>query len=71
MGDRWDRRDKWNLREGNSDTGEKILPKLSILRERDDVVESVLTYFGNDCGENPTITRAVPVKKTTTESTRG
>ena len=63
MGDRWDRQDKWNLREENSDTGEKIFLKLSILRERDDVVELVLPYFGNDRRENPTITRAVSVKK--------
>ena len=30
IGDRWDRHEKWNLREENADTGEKILPQLSI-----------------------------------------
>lgn len=63
MGDRWDRQSKWNLREENSDTGEKISPKLSILKERDDVAEIVLPYFGNDKGNNRTLIRAVPVKK--------
>lgn len=63
MGDRWDRQDKWNLRSENSDTGEEIIPKLSILRERDGVVELMLPYFGDDRGEKPMINRAVPVKK--------
>ncbi len=63
MGDRWDRQSKWNLREENSDTGEKISSKLSILKERDDVAEIVLLYFGNDKGNNRTLIRAVPVKK--------
>ena len=63
MGDRWDRQNKWNLREEDSDTGEKIAPKLSILDERDDVVELMLPYFGNDRGDKSQISRAVPVKK--------
>ena len=68
MGDRWDRQNKWNLREENSDTGEAIRPKLSILKERDGVVEILLPYFGNDRGENPMITRAIPVKKIKTSN---
>ena len=67
LGDRWDRQNKWNLREENSDTGEEIRPKLSILKERDDVVEIELPYFGNDRGANPMITRAIPVKKVKTK----
>ncbi|MBR1419494.1 MAG: nitrate reductase subunit alpha [Selenomonadaceae bacterium] len=62
MGDRWDRQSKWNLRDEDSDTGEKISPKLSISDEKDKVVEIVLPYFGNDRGSNLTLTRSVPVK---------
>ncbi len=61
MGDRWDRQEKWNLRSEDSDTGEAITPKLSILEDRDDVVTVELPYFGND--HEGKLTRAIPVKK--------
>lgn len=62
MGDRWDRKAKWNLKEEDSDTGEAIVPQLSVLNSRDDVVEIELPYFGNE-RENRTLVRAVPAKK--------
>ena len=68
MGDRWDRQDKWNLREEDSDTGAAIRPKLSILKERDDVVEVPFPYFGDDRGDKAMISRAIPVKKVKTKS---
>lgn len=63
MGDRWDRQSKWNLRDEDSDTGEAICPRLSVRADRDDVVELMLPYFGDDRGSAPMISRAVPVKK--------
>ena len=62
MGDRWDRKAKWNLKEEDSDTGEAIMPQLSVLASRDDVVEIELPYFGNE-REHRTLLRAVPSKK--------
>ena len=62
MGDRWDRKAKWNLKEEDSDTGEAIMPQLSVLSSRDDVVEIELPYFGNE-REHRTLLRAVPAKK--------
>lgn len=62
MGDRWDRKAKWNLKEEDSDTGEVIMPQLSVLASRDDVVEIELPYFGNE-REHRTLLRAVPAKK--------
>lgn len=66
MGDRWDRKAKWNLKEEDSDTGEAIVPQLSVLNSRDDVVEIELPYFGNE-RENRTLVRAVPAKKIKTD----
>ena len=66
IGDRWDRHEKWNLREENADTGEKILPQLSILGCMDEVAELELPYFGNE-RESRTLTRAVPVKRVKTK----
>ncbi len=62
MGDRWDRKDKWNLKEENSDNGEAIIPQLSVLKDKDEIVEIQLPYFGNE-REERTLTRAIPVKK--------
>ncbi|WP_028257758.1 nitrate reductase subunit alpha [Veillonella montpellierensis] len=62
MGDRWDRKEKWNLREENSDTGEAIKPLLSILDHRDAVVTINLPYFGNE-RESRVLQRPVPVKR--------
>ncbi len=66
IGDRWDRHEKWNLREENADTGEKILPQLSILGCMDEVGELELPYFGNE-RESRSLTRAVPVKRVKTK----
>ena len=65
MGDRWDRNEKWNLREENRDTGEAIRPALSVLDTRDDVVSMAFPYFGND-REDRVLHRAVPVRRVKT-----
>ncbi|MBO6293007.1 MAG: nitrate reductase subunit alpha [Selenomonas sp.] len=65
MGDRWDRKEKWNLREEDSDTGKAIKPKLSVLEERESAAEILLPYFGSE-REQRFLTRAVPVIKVKT-----
>lgn len=61
MGDRWDRKEKWNLKEENSDNGSAITPQLSVLGSMDKIVTIELPYFGNE-REKRTLTRAVPAK---------
>ncbi len=62
MGDRWDKTEKWNLREEDSETGAKIAPQLSLLPVKDEICTIALPYFGEE-RENRTVERAVPVKK--------
>ena len=62
MGDRWDRQAKWNLKEEDSDTGEAIKARLSVLDVKDDAVEVTLPYFGTE-REEMLLKRMVPVKK--------
>ena len=62
MGDRWDRQAKWNLKEEDSDTGEAIKARLSVLDIKDDAVEVTLPYFGTE-REEMLLKRMVPVKK--------
>lgn len=62
MGDRWDRKEKWNLREENADTGVAIEPKLSIIDDRDDVITVNLPYFGNESNDR-ILHRPLPVKR--------
>ena len=64
MGDRWDRTEKWNIREEDSDTGRPIEPQLSVIDGRDDIYMVKYPYFGHDgaAGEERVLTRAVPVK---------
>lgn len=65
MGDRYDRTNKWNLREENSDTGEAIKPILSVIDHKDEVVTIELPYFGND-REDRILKRNVPAMKVET-----
>ena len=62
MGDRWDRQAKWNLKEEDSDTGEAIKARLSVLDVKDDAIEVTLPYFGTE-REEMLLKRMVPVKK--------
>ena len=62
MGDRWDRQAKWNLKEEDSDTGETIKARLSVLDVKDDAIEVTLPYFGTE-REEMLLKRMVPVKK--------
>ena len=66
MGDRWDNKKKWNLREENRDTGEKIVPQLSVLGGFDEVVTADFPYFGNE-REDRVLKRAVPAKRIQTK----
>ena len=62
MGDRWDRQAKWNLKEEDSDTGEAIKARLSVLDVKDEAIEVTLPYFGTE-REGRLLKRMVPVKK--------
>lgn len=60
MGFRYDGGDKWNLKEENSENGEKISPLLSFIDCKDEVVEVSLPYFAND--HKKVLHRKLPVK---------
>lgn len=62
MGDRWDRKEKWNLKEENSDNGSAITPQLSVLGSMDKIITIELPYFGNE-QEKRTLNRTVPAKR--------
>lgn len=62
MGDRWDRKQKWNLRAENSDTGAPIKPALTLIEQPDEIVVIRTPYFGNE-REDKIVQRAVPAKK--------
>ncbi|MBO6290771.1 MAG: nitrate reductase subunit alpha [Selenomonas sp.] len=66
MGDRWDRKEKWNLRQEDSDTGKAITPRLSVMDDKEGTAEILLPYFGDE-REQQFITRTVPVKKVKTK----
>ena len=65
MGDRWDRKNKWNLKLEDSDTGNPIKPKLSVMDNKFEVVEILLPYFERD--HDGAITRSIPVIKVKTK----
>lgn len=62
MGHRWTRKEKWNLKMENSETGEAISPVLTLDGRGDGIVTVALPHFGHLDGMK-TIERAVPVKE--------
>jgi nitrate reductase alpha subunit len=72
IGSRWDKSRKWNLRLVDSISGMEINPRLSVLNDRDELLEVAFPYFGgetyrhehfNATAHADIIKRKVPVKK--------
>ncbi|BEU88096.1 nitrate reductase subunit alpha [Selenomonas sp. TAMA-11512] len=62
MGDRWDRQEKWNLKSVDSDNGEEIDARLTLIHKHDVICPTEFPYFGNE-REERVLVRSVPAMK--------
>jgi nitrate reductase / nitrite oxidoreductase, alpha subunit len=65
MGDRWEKEKKWNIKLEDSESGEKIVPALSVINKKDAVIAVQMPYFGGE--REGIVTRALPVKRIQTK----
>lgn len=76
IGSRWNNEGKWNLKNEDLRTGKKYTPRLSVMDNKDEVVDVSFPYFGGEEYKNPHFNssahdgvqqRKLPVVKVQTE----
>ena len=65
IGDRWanDEKGRWNLELYDSVKNAEIKPRLTFIKDHDDVAEVELEFFDGDAGAGETMVRSVPIRR--------